>query len=83
MDPGMHARTVLPRSSALKEGSRHFIEIVCYYIFINFFQNRRLVLVFVGFHFSFLNIEGALESVRRLWSTRQVTLFLGDILPEF
>ena len=34
MDPGMHARTVLPRSSALKEGSRHFIEIVYVIIFL-------------------------------------------------
>lgn len=38
-----------------------------------------MVFIFVGFYFCFLNIERALESLcyRRLWSTRQVPLFLG------
>lgn len=67
-------RTALPRSSALKERSRHFEERkerkersrhieIPYIIFVNFFPNLRVVLVFVECHICFLNIGRSWESL--------------------
>lgn len=62
IDSTRKVRSVLPGSSALKETSRHFSEIVCS-IFVNFVPNQRVIGVFIDCHICFLALGRSLESL--------------------